>query len=485
MTVAYSKALATIESSEDDSSFGPHGGFRAILSTPSRDRDGDELAQADWLELPDRLPLDVDHGMSVATTIGSFHPYWDGEKMMMEAAFSSIDRAQEVRTLVNEKHIGSVSVAFMTDKTKKSGEPRRELLNCGVVCIPSNRDAKILDSKALDVRAEELGAERLSSGDDIDDKSPNDDVENKDAKKPYGDVEYADPGYRDGVHRYPINSPEHVRAAWSYIHHSHDRSFYTPEQLSHIEARIKSAAHKFGIELSDDSKSLIPQKNVEGFDELIQKFWNQFVSPELGAEEWFKEYVDQLDDVCKTLLGVDIGLKAAADQPLAQAVHDASVHLGAVCYPLVPDIDPTGASEGANDPSGQKAIKSADFRALVAGVDAAIDEAYRLASTVDREGLPEAAGQALDLLTAAHESVGNLMKELGIFDPDADEDYNKSALGAFMERLAEIFEKSGHESPAESPVDDASTKEPSDAADDAAEAAIHAEAMSMWLALSN
>ncbi|RAV17507.1 hypothetical protein DQP57_00335 [Mycobacterium colombiense] len=144
----YSKAFASIEEvAEKD--YGPNGGFTAILSTPSEDRDGDELFQEEWKDFTfDRYPLDMDHGMSVAETVGSFTPYFDGQKMMMDAYFSSIPRAQEVRTLVDEGHIRTVSVAFMVDKTKKSGEKKRELLNAGIVAIPSNRDAVILASKA-------------------------------------------------------------------------------------------------------------------------------------------------------------------------------------------------------------------------------------------------------------------------------------------------------------------------------------------------
>lgn len=158
----YGKALATIEEVPDDERFGPNGGFIAVLSTPSLDRDGDRLERDEWVEpLPERLTLDADHGMSVATTVGSFRPYFDENKrLMMEATFSSIPRAQEVRTLVKERHIGTVSVAFMTDKSKKSGEQRRELLNAGIVAIPSNRDAVILDSKALDARVEEIIQEK-------------------------------------------------------------------------------------------------------------------------------------------------------------------------------------------------------------------------------------------------------------------------------------------------------------------------------------
>jgi hypothetical protein len=64
----------------------------------------------------------------------------------------------------------------------------------------------------------------------------------KDAKKPYGDVQYADPGYqKDGKKRYPIDTEEHIRAAWSYINKSKNCSQYTPEQCAHIKSKIVSA----------------------------------------------------------------------------------------------------------------------------------------------------------------------------------------------------------------------------------------------------
>ncbi|AXH65687.1 capsid maturation protease [Mycobacterium phage Inca] len=156
------KALATIDQSAEKD-YGPNGGFTAVLSTPSMDRDGDSLKRHEWKEpLPDRVPLDVDHGMSVATTVGSFHPYFEGDKLMMDAYFSSLKQAQDVRTLVDEGHIGTVSVAFMNDRgAMKDGTPHRELLNAGIVAIPSNRDAIILQSKALDLRAQELAQEKL------------------------------------------------------------------------------------------------------------------------------------------------------------------------------------------------------------------------------------------------------------------------------------------------------------------------------------
>lgn len=143
------KSLAEIEQVEDDSQYGPNGGFTAVLSSPRLDRDGDVWPQDEWiLPLPDRITVDADHGMSVATTIGSAKPYFDDSgRLLITASFSSIQRAQEVRTLIREGHVTSVSVAALTDKSKKDGTQKRELLNAGVVAIPANPDAVILDAK--------------------------------------------------------------------------------------------------------------------------------------------------------------------------------------------------------------------------------------------------------------------------------------------------------------------------------------------------
>jgi hypothetical protein len=67
----------------------------------------------------------------------------------VSGTYSSLDRAQEVRTLVNEGHIRTTSVAFMTKKVTKGGQARtvRELLNGAFVAIPSNREALVVNSK--------------------------------------------------------------------------------------------------------------------------------------------------------------------------------------------------------------------------------------------------------------------------------------------------------------------------------------------------
>ena len=75
----------------------------------------------------------------------------------------------------------------------------------------------------------------------------------EDAKGPHGDVVYADPGYQeDGKKRYPLDTEKHVRAAWSYINQAKNQKPYTPEQLAKIKSKIKAAARKLGIDISDD-----------------------------------------------------------------------------------------------------------------------------------------------------------------------------------------------------------------------------------------
>jgi hypothetical protein len=74
------------------------------------------------------------------------------------------------------------------------------------------------------------------------------DVNPKEGEHKYGDVEFADPVNN----KYPIDTPEHVRAAWSYINKDENRSKYDAEDASKIEDRIKKAARKHGIEISED-----------------------------------------------------------------------------------------------------------------------------------------------------------------------------------------------------------------------------------------
>lgn len=157
------KALATVEAVESEN---PNGEFDIILSAQTRDRDGDVLRSDEWkLPLPDHIVMDVDHGMDVASTVGSGRPFVnEAGDLQVRGTFASTAEGQRMRTLVTEGHIRTTSVAFITEKsTEKDAKPVRELLNGAFVAIPSNREAVVLSAKSLDVLAK-AGA-RNNAGD--------------------------------------------------------------------------------------------------------------------------------------------------------------------------------------------------------------------------------------------------------------------------------------------------------------------------------
>lgn len=138
------------------------GTFEAILSAPTLDRDGEVIDARAFHPLPDHIPIDIDHGMSTASIVGSGTPYYDGDTLMFRGSFASTALGQEVRTLVTEGHVRKMSVAFrqavreVDEKTGQTHIRSGELLNAAIVPIPSNREASILVAKAL-------GADRLEA----------------------------------------------------------------------------------------------------------------------------------------------------------------------------------------------------------------------------------------------------------------------------------------------------------------------------------
>lgn len=163
MTTVRKDAIAAITPGEDDEET-PNGSFHIILSTAAKDRDGEQLHPQEWEQpLPARITMDVDHGMSVASTVGSGVPSIENGELHVRGTYSSVPRAQEVRTLVNEGHIDRTSVAFLrktaTD-AKGAKSVKRELLNGAFVAIPANDEARVLASKAAGAK---VGARNSAS----------------------------------------------------------------------------------------------------------------------------------------------------------------------------------------------------------------------------------------------------------------------------------------------------------------------------------
>ena len=75
------------------------------------------------------------------------------------------------------------------------------------------------------------------------------DVNPKEGKHKYGDVKFAD----SVNNKYPIDTPEHIRAAWSYINHKDNAAKYDKDEVKKIKDRIKRAAKQHDIEISEDN----------------------------------------------------------------------------------------------------------------------------------------------------------------------------------------------------------------------------------------
>jgi hypothetical protein len=75
----------------------------------------------------------------------------------------------------------------------------------------------------------------------------------KDVNPERGDHEYGDVTFADPVNKkYPIDTPKHIRAAWSYINHKDNASKYSTGEVRAIKQRVKRAAKTHGIEISED-----------------------------------------------------------------------------------------------------------------------------------------------------------------------------------------------------------------------------------------
>ena len=90
-----------------------------------------------------------------------------------------------------------------------------------------------------------MGTKSEKSGSRIEKR---DDVSAHEGEHKYGDVTYADETNK----KYPIDTPEHVRAAWSYINHKNNAAKYDAADVTRIKDRIKRAARQHGVEISED-----------------------------------------------------------------------------------------------------------------------------------------------------------------------------------------------------------------------------------------
>lgn len=137
----------TVKSLEDGS---PHGDFEAILSTSQQDREGETIKAGAFHPLPQSIPIYYAHDWrSGALPVAKAAPYYDGENLMVKGTFSSTARGQEMRSLVTEGIVNSMSVGFIKTKSRGSVISQGQVIEGSFTGIPVNTGAKVLAAKAL------------------------------------------------------------------------------------------------------------------------------------------------------------------------------------------------------------------------------------------------------------------------------------------------------------------------------------------------
>jgi len=75
-----------------------------------------------------------------------------------------------------------------------------------------------------------------------------DDADPKDGEREYGKTEFADPVNK----KYPIDGPEHIRAAWGHINQEVNAAKYSKDEVELIKTRIRQAAGRLGVQIDSE-----------------------------------------------------------------------------------------------------------------------------------------------------------------------------------------------------------------------------------------
>lgn len=243
VTKSINAAVTPVDSDADN------GEFEVILSTKTKDRDGENLWLDEWKQpLPERIHIDGDHGRSLEKTVGSAVPRIEGDKLIGKGSYAGTDYAQMVRQLVNEGHINSVSVTYSETKGQKDGKVERELLNAAFVAIPANPEAIVLASKSAKDKAE---GGISASGDNPDPPKHDDMVQAiHDAACHLGaqcanEID-ADPGTADGANK-------SIDGLLSVITKSSSRAAGQPQESDEDSAAAETAEKSAVSAAADDS----------------------------------------------------------------------------------------------------------------------------------------------------------------------------------------------------------------------------------------
>lgn len=205
------------------------------------------------------------HGTDdVLQTVGSLSKVWQAEdgSAKFESAVPDTTAGRDLATLTKHGYVRNVSISGRwlgkVENRELDGQEVEtaedlEVVRVDFVPKPGVSAARI-DTVAM--------AEGSPTGDWRDDVVTEAALVDEDGN-------FADPGFQgDKQKRYPLDSEEHVRAAWSYINMPKNARKYDPSDLAKVKARIKTAAKKYGIEIAD-KESADPALGEGAFDTAL------------------------------------------------------------------------------------------------------------------------------------------------------------------------------------------------------------------------
>lgn len=129
-------------------------------------------------------------------------------------------------------------------------------------------------------------------------------------------IDYADPGFQaDGKKRYPLDTTEHIRAAWAFIHMAGHAAPYSAGELQQVKDRI-IAAWKAKIDPAGPPAALRPAANAIASQAALDHVHDCLKAMTGG-------------DCCKTAKAM--GRQAKTMLGHLKAAHDALCRAGAHC----------------------------------------------------------------------------------------------------------------------------------------------------------
>jgi phage head maturation protease len=132
------------------------GGWTAVASAPTLDRDGEVIAAGALWWSSASVPVHLNHDLRVEALVGRARPRYQGGKLIIDGVFAGTELAASTRQLVLDGVLDSMSVVFHDAERKLVDQvptiTKGELVAVDFVSVPSNRDAVVLSVRSLQNR---------------------------------------------------------------------------------------------------------------------------------------------------------------------------------------------------------------------------------------------------------------------------------------------------------------------------------------------